>query len=336
MDMEKEKVYKQALINGVAQRSAIEKALTEIVERGVDSVYLVGCGGSLAVMSPIKYILDVNSRLPVYEYNASEFFNLKPCKFSSKSLVITSSYTGTTKETVEAAEYAKEVGASVIAFVGKLDSPLGTLADYAFANDGVAGVTDSKLIMLYQIVFNLIRLVDGYSRYDEMMAALATLPESLPAIKEAAEERAQRFARIFAEEEFIITLGAGACYGEAYSFACCILEEMQWIHAQPMHAGEFFHGTFEIVTGKTPLLILQGEDRSRPLIDRLNIFAEKYTNKVEIIDTKHYTLPGVADDLRGFLSPLVISAVLSRYSENLAAFREHPLSTRRYMFKVQY
>ena len=81
-------------------------------------------------------------------------------------MVITSSYTGTTKETVQAAEFAKSLGAPIIAFVGKLDSPLGHLADYAFANDAVAGVTDSKLIMLYQIVFNLIRHTDHYPRYD--------------------------------------------------------------------------------------------------------------------------------------------------------------------------
>ena len=328
--------YLEALKHGVAQLPTVEKAVKAIVDQGIENVFLVGCGGSLAVMEPLKYILDVASRLPVYEFNASEFLAVKPVKFSRRSLVITSSYTGTTKETVAAAEFAKSLGAPVIAFVGKLDSPLGHLADHAFANDAVAGVTDSKLIMLYQIVFNLIRHTDQYPRYDEMMQVLGRLPEILPAVKEAAEEKAARFARVFAEEDFFITTGAGICWGEAYSYACCIFEEMQWIKAHPSHAGEFFHGTFEILTGKTPLLVLQGEDRTRPLLDRVMDFARKYTNKVELIDTREYDLPGVPEDLRGFLSPLVISAVLSRYSDHLSEFRKHPLSTRRYMFKVDY
>ena len=184
--------YLEALKHGVAQLPAIEQAVKKIVDGGVENVFLVGCGGSLAVMSPLKYILDVNSMLPVYEFNASEFLAMKPVKFSSKSLVITSSYTGTTKETVKTAEYAKSIGAPLIAFVGKLDSPLGHLADFPFANDAVAGVTDSKLIMLYQIVFNLIRFVDHYDRYDDMMKVLGKLPEILPAVKEAAEEKAAR------------------------------------------------------------------------------------------------------------------------------------------------
>lgn len=329
--------YLEALKRGVAQLPMVERAVKKIVDQGVENVYLLGCGGSLAVMSPLKYILDVTSTLPVYEFNASEFLAVKPAKFSSKSLVITSSYTGTTKETVQAAEYAKSVGAPIIAFVGKLDSPLGHLAgEFAFANDGVAGVTDSKLIMLYQIVFNLVRHIDHYDRYDDMMKVLGKLPEILPAVKEAAEEKAARFARVFGEEAFFVTTGAGICWGEAYSYACCILEEMQWIKAHPSHAGEFFHGTFEIVTGETPLLVLQGEDRTRPLLDRVMTFAQQYTNKIELIDTKDFALPGVPEDLRGFLSPLVISAVLSRYSDHLAEFRKHPLSTRRYMFRVDY
>ena len=169
-----------------------------------------------------------------------------------------------------------------------------------------------------------------------MMQVLGRLPELLPAVKEAAEERAERFARVFGEEEFFITTGAGICWGEAYSYACCIFEEMQWIKAHPSHAGEFFHGTFEILTGQTPLLILQGEDRTRSLLDRVITFARKFTNKVELIDTRDYELRGVPEDLRGYLSPLVISAVLSRYSDHLSGFRKHPLSTRRYMFKIDY
>lgn len=133
-----------------------------------------------------------------------------------------------------------------------------------------------------------------------------------------------------------MTLGAGAVWGETYSYAVCILEEMQWIKAQPVHAGEFFHGSFEIVQEDTNLLVFQGEDLTRPLLDRVITFANKYTKNMVLIDTKDYPLYGVPEDLRGYFSPFVISAVLDRFSENLASVRNHPLSTRRYMTKVEY
>lgn len=328
--------YRQVLQRGVEQRENIEKAVEKIVEKGVENVFLVGCGGSLAVMFPCKYILEVNSKLPVYAYNAGEFLNVRPKNFSNKSLVILSSYTGTTKETVAAAKIAKEIGASTIGFTGKADSPLAKTVDYAFVNDAKSGVTDSKLIMLYQIIFSLIKHTDNYERYDDIMKALELMPENLVNVKYQAEDKAIKFANENKDEKYFMTIGSGICWGEAYSYAICILEEMQWIHAQPVHAGEYFHGPFEIVTEDTNLLIFKGEDLSRKLEDRVLEFSKKYTNKITVIDTKEYDLKGIPEDLRGYMSPLVISSIMDRYSENLAEVRNHPLSTRRYMFKVEY
>lgn len=175
--------YKAVLQRGIDQKKNIEEAVEKIVKKGVENVFLVGCGGSLAVMTPLKYVMEINSKLPVYEYNASEFINIKPKLFGEKSLVILSSYTGTTKETVAAAKFAKEMGAATIGFTGEADSPLGQSVDFVFANAAKNGVTDSKLIMLYQIVFNLIKHTDNYDKYDDMMDALATLPDNMVNIK---------------------------------------------------------------------------------------------------------------------------------------------------------
>lgn len=328
--------YKEVLQKGVDERKNIEAAVSEIVKKGVENVFLVGCGGSLAVMTPCKYILETNSHLPVYEYNAGEFVSIMPKTFNEKSLVILSSYTGTTKETVAAAKLAREIGAATIGFAGKADSELGLNVDYIFANDAKGGVTDSKLIMLYQIVFSLMKQVDNFEKYEEVMEAIAKLPENLVNIKHLVEERAVKFANDFKDAEYIMTIGSGVLWGETYSYAVCILEEMQWIQAHPVHAGEFFHGSFEIVTEDSKLLIFKGEDLTRPLVDRVTDFTSIYNKNAEIIDTKDYPLAGVADDIRGYLSPFVISTILERYSENLAEVRNHPLSTRRYMTKVSY
>ena len=49
--------------------------------------------------------------------------------------MITASLSGTTKETIAAAEYATSVGATVISLVGEADSPLGVAFTYAVANE---------------------------------------------------------------------------------------------------------------------------------------------------------------------------------------------------------
>jgi fructoselysine-6-P-deglycase FrlB-like protein len=121
-----------------------------------------------------------------------------------------------------------------------------------------------------------------------------------------------------------------------YGFAMCYLQEMQWIDAASINAAEFFHGAFEIVDASTPLLLLLGDDASRPIAERALRFAHTYSQKVLTIDTADNELPGIPDRYRGLVSPLVLSAITTRLAAHFAAVRAHPLETRRYMFKVEY
>lgn len=330
------KIYKEVIQKGLSQRDKIESIVNDILKEDIDNIFLVGCGGSLAVMFPCKYILETNSKAPVYAYNSSEFLSLKPKNLTEKSLVILSSYTGKTPETVKAAEYVNSIGATTIGFTGFKDSPLGKAVKYVFDNHAEAGVTDSKLILLYQIVFNILKHKDNYDKYDEIMNAMDTLPDSLVNIKNNVDDWAKEFAENNKDEKYFMVLGSGILWGETYSYATCILEEMQWILAQPIHAGEYFHGSFEMVREDTNILLFKGEDLTRSLAERAETFSNKYSNKVTVIDTKKYDLPEVPDEFREFLSPFILSAVLDRVSKNLEHARNHPLSTRKYMGIVEY
>ncbi|MDZ7673046.1 MAG: hypothetical protein U5K53_09505 [Halanaerobiales bacterium] len=54
---------------------------------------------------------------------------------------------------------------------------------------------------------------------------------------------------------------------------CVSLEEMQWIKTKSIHAAEFFHGTLELVEEDTSIIMLYGEDETRPLMDRVYGFS---------------------------------------------------------------
>ncbi len=330
------KIYMNVLQNGLDQGEEINKAVDEICNRNIENVFLVGCGGSLAVMYACNYILDTRSNIPSYAFNASEFNVINHKQFSENSLVILSSYTGSTKETVEAAKIARKAGAPTIGFMGKLGTPLAENVDFAFANDAATGVTDSKLIMLYQVIFRLMQNKGQCEDYDEIIKALKTLPTNLVKVKEKYEKTAEEFAIKYKDEDYFMTIGAGILWGETYSYATCIIEEMQWIKARSVHAGEFFHGSFEIVTRDTNVLLFRGEDETRPLCDRVERFCNKYTDKLTIIDTKDFPLEGVNEEYRGLFSPLVLSAALDRVSKHLEDKRNHSLKIRRYMGIVEY
>lgn len=131
-------------------------------------------------------------------------------------------------------------------------------------------------------------------------------------------------------------MSSGATHKVAYSFSICLLMEMQWMNSGSFHDGEFFHGPFEITDKNVPFILLMNDGRTRAMDSRALTFLERFDAKTTVIDAKDFglgsLLPGVAE----YFSPMVISAVLRIYAEQLAIVRNHPLTKRRYMWKLEY
>ena len=98
---------------------------------------------------------------------------------------------------------------------------------------------------------------------------------------------------------------------------------------------EFFHGTLELVEKETTILMLYGEDASRPQMDRVYRFASQITDDIMIFDTRKVELP-VAEEYRQYLAPLVIYSLLERFSCHLEDVRGHSLNMRRYYRQFDY
>jgi len=116
----------------------------------------------------------------------------------------------------------------------------------------------------------------------------------------------------------------------------CILEEMQWIRTRPVHAADFFHGTLELVEPGVSVFVFKGEDPSRPLADRVEAFARRYTDRVRVLDATDVKLPGISAETRSLISPVILATLLERVSAHLEVKRGHPLTTRRYYKRVDY
>ena len=92
----------------------------------------------------------------------------------------------------------------------------------------------------------------------------------------------------------------------------CILEEMQWIRTRPVHAADFFHGTLELVEKGVSVVIFKGEDAYRPLTERVENFARQYTDKVTVLDTADFAMPGISPETRALISPVILATILER------------------------
>lgn len=321
----------------VSLKDEMNRVLDPLFERGISSLFFIGTGGAAILMKPAEFIMKNNSTLPTFAEISSEFMLSNHKFFDEKSLVVLPSLSGTTDETIKVAEFVKQKGATTISLVGYADTPLANATDYTFVNYAQDDTScESFYLQSYLIAFRLMYLRNEFPQYEKVVAELETVPEVLLGVKEATEKRAADFAAKIKDVPYHILVGSGNSWAQTYYYGMCILEEMQWIKTRPVHASDFFHGTLELVENGVSVILLKGEDETRPLTDRVHNFAEGYTDELTIFDTKDYELPGISEEVRGYLSPVVQATLLERVSCHLEKERNHPLTTRRYYRRVKY
>jgi fructoselysine-6-phosphate deglycase len=304
---------------------------------GTENLFFLGTGGAAILMQPAALLLQRHSRFPVFSEVAAELPISGSRHLGPRSLVVIPSLSGTTTESLAALRYCRERGATIISLVGNADTPLAREADHAivnFAEDDTS--SESFYIQSLAVALSVMSAGGEIEDFPALAANFHALPTALLEAKRAFGPRAERLAEAFRSEPYHIIVGAGAAWPQAFYYGMCILEEMQWIRTRPVHASDFFHGTLELVEEGVSVVLLKSEDEYRPLADRVENFASRYTDKFTLIDPADFALPGIAAMVRPLISPIVLATVLERLSAHLEAKRAHPLTTRRYYKRVDY
>ncbi len=322
------------------QRGALASAdaLSAVVERelrqGLNAVIFAGAGGAGILMDPAGGLLAARSRLPTRRVIGGELVASGSALLSDQTLCVVPSLSGTTPDTLAQIEVMRAAGARVLALVGNGDTPIARAADYVVVNPA-ADDTSSESFYLQSHILAVILMHqrgewEGASHYVD---SLHDLPEALVEVKRKAEEHAEDWARHLADHDWHVVTSSGPSWTEAYYYAMCILEEMQWIRTRPVHAYDFFHGTLELVQHDTSVVILKGLGASRLMDERVESFVSRISDRMLVIDAAQFDLGSIPAE---HLSQVVLAAALERVSAHLENLRDHPLTTRRYYRKVAY
>ena len=319
----------------------VRKIISEIVEKQeINTVYFVGCGGSLSGFFPAKYFLsEETKKIKVGYMNANEFVHATPKEIGKDTVVITASQRGNTAETVKATAVANELGAATVGLTFQVPSPLSDTAQYVIQYEfGPESVVENQKVSYgFKLALEILNEEEGYEKYDEMVQALAKLNDIVVQAKKDIVPDAIKWAWEFKDDSVIYTMGSGACWGPAHQEAICIFMEMQWINASVIHSGEFFHGPFEITDKDVPFILLMNDGRTRQMDARALTFLNRFDAKIEIVDALDWGLSAhIAKEVLDYFNPFVITAVFRVYAEELAEVRQHPLTKRRYMWKLEY
>lgn len=333
-------VNRRLIVDGLVQAvDALPEAaaLGRTLAGDIDRIYFVAHGSAHRAMQGMQYWVEHYSpSIEVRRYFPSEFITQEPAKLDARTLVILASKSGTTPETVAAAEYLKDKPCPTVAFTLSGEAPLAKLAGTTF----LAGETSESFVALFMMMQALVGGImaekDGWPLLDDLLSSLAALPEVIADAAQGNDARALADARAYQHDRNIYHVASGPGFTPAYVFGVCILMEMLWLHSYPIEAAEFFHGPFEIVDEKTPLILILGEDPSRPLMERVVRFCDKHAKRVMVYDSLEMEMKGVAKSIRPIVAPYVLQAALKRLSEHLSDLHQQPLSTRRYMWKTEY
>lgn len=330
----------------------IKSIVVEILEAkkdkgGVKSLYFVGCGGSFGALYPAKTFMENESaEIKSAWINSNEFVHCTPKDFGENSIIVLACHKGNTPETIEAAKLGKEKGATVIILTWLEESEIVEFGDYIVlysfdaSPDHLAGDIDyageKTLCALYIAVELLARTKEGYANYDKFYEGAGMITTIIRNAREHVAERAAAFAKARKNDSVIYTMGSGASYGSAYMQSICIFMEMQWLDSSAIHTGEYFHGPFEITDANRPFMIQISEGSTRALDERALVFLKQYAKNIEVLDAKELGLSVIDSSVVDYFNHSLFNNVYPIYNHDLATELQHPLSTRRYMWKVEY
>ena len=299
-----------------------------LADREIRSIYLVGAGGSNSYIEPVKYILDRFCGLRVERINSTEFETRRPLPVDASAVVLLTSHNGETEDTVTAARWAATTGALTVALTSDGDSALARACDHLLPySKELPGMP--KTMLAYLFAAHLLQRT-GAPQGRELIEGLRRLPAQLHEIKDAERERGMELARRYKDEEIYYVMSSGVLSALNYQYSICIFNEMLWIDASDIHTGEFRHGPYEVADPDQAYIFLMDGGENRRIDQRALDFARRVTGKVITFDAANH--PQVSP----LLSPFVIGVIWYWFAHTLSVLREHPLSVRRYMWKVDY
>jgi len=300
-------------------------------------LYLLACGAANKEFSVTKYWFDLYSKnIEVNLFYPAEFIAQNPPRLDKGSVAFLASHSGTTLETVAAAEFLKGKSIPILAISKSETSPLASLANQTL----VYGESDqSASIMLFLFLAFMsayLKETDNWPLYDQLIDSLSILPEILFNTVEANDARVSEIARLLKDDKVIPVIASGPNYSTAYILGTCILTEALQLHGYPIEAAEFFHGPLEVVNPEQSFLLLLGEDPSRSISERVQNFITRYSERLFVFDARDYELKDIPQKIRPLIMPAVHMAVLRRLAEHISVWHNRPLTSRQYYRKVGY
>lgn len=268
----------------------------------VKHLYIVGSGGSYAAALTAKYVLDSALGIPIDAVASYELIWRDGARLGAHALVVLTSYSGETEDTVAALRYARDRGARTVAIVGKPESTMGAEADVVISYDSGA-IYEIPIIALILIGSGLAEGTPAAAALAPLVAGIDPLPGILRRTLDIESTRAEGRARDLLHDQHLYVLGCGPLSPLAYKVAMSVIMENLRIGATYSDAAEWRHGPAEALERlRGTFVALLGTDASREVTLRTIEFCESNGSRVMIYDAADF------GDVHPLLTPIVMNS----------------------------
>ncbi|HEV2260020.1 MAG TPA: PfkB family carbohydrate kinase [Streptosporangiaceae bacterium] len=296
-----------------------------LADRGIEHLYLTGCGDSAFAGLAATLAFRRHSRLRVHPVHALDFARYDVRYLPPASAVLAISYSGKVGRTIEAARQAAAFGVPVIALTGQADGELAGAAGRILPLDvptlGFSPGTSTYIAMLCTLI-ELARQTsrspvadDAFRDACEQLAGLAA--KTLDWCQDTAADLAARMA----SGRFVTFLGAGPNEATARFGAAKLFEASQQI-ALATNVEEWAHEEYFITRPGDPVVVVAPAGAAR---DRAwEILSELEFIRADATVVSDVEPPGQAGFLRlaagapEELSPVLAALPLAQLGFHLA------------------
>lgn len=267
-------IYEQpdSLRNTITPR--VVDGLPDFTEDGIDdevfknctNITVVACGTAMHAGIVGKAMIEAELKIPVNVEIASEFRYKEPL-IDDKTLVIVTSQSGETIDTLEALRLARRCGSKVLSVVNVKGSTIARESDYVLythAGPEIA-VASTKAYSVQMAAMYLIGcrigLVKGIYTEEKARQFIASLLSVIPVIEETLKQadRVKEVANYIKMAPDAFFIGRGIDYTLSLEGALK-LKEISYVHAEAYAAGELKHGTIALITENVPVIALATQE----------------------------------------------------------------------------
>jgi glucosamine--fructose-6-phosphate aminotransferase (isomerizing) len=317
---------------GIIKISGLENNMKKFLN--AERIIIVACGTSWHAGLVAEYIFEEFARIPVEVEYASEFRYRNPI-ITEKDIVIASSQSGETADTLAAVKLARSKGAFVFGVCNVVGSSIARENDtgaYTHAGPEI-GVASTKafttqITLLTLIALRLARAKGtmtsaNYRLYLQEMELIPKKVEQLLKIDTHIKKIAQKYL-----------LSTNCLYlGRGFNFPVALegalkLKEISYIHAEGYPAAEMKHGPIALIDDRMPVIVIAiNKGHYDKVVSNIQEIKSRSGKIIAIVTEGDKTVKEIADhvieipETEEALSPLLTTIPLQLLSYYIAVMR---------------